>query len=76
MKVFFESSSSSYFPLYKLTLVPGENTIPDDVGKEILDAHNEECKRGGDKPRIRLVPKAASAPPVVTSAKPKKGVKF
>lgn len=72
MRVFFESKGPSYFTVYKLTLVPGENIIQDDIGESLLKAHAEDCKRSGDKPRIRkLEDKKPELAKVATSATPK-----
>jgi hypothetical protein len=77
MKVFFDGKVPSYFTVYKLTLVPGENVISDDVGAALLKAHAEDCKRSGDKSRIKKVEGKKTAAAVVTSASasPKKGAK-
>lgn len=85
MRVFFESQVQSFFPVWKLTLVPGENVIPNKSGEALLEAHEAECVRSGDKPRIKRLaelrkPEAKPKPSVVTSAtskvdKDKKGVK-
>jgi len=78
MKVFFEAEVPTYFSVYKLTLVPGENAIPkgqeDDV-KSLIAAHADDCKRGGgkDKVRLRLLEeKKPATTKVVTSATPPK----
>ena len=68
MKVTFEGKTKTFFPAFKLTLVPGENTIDDKLGGELLKAHNEACKRGGDKPCIKEVSASKPAAPVATSA--------
>jgi len=73
MKIFFDSKVKSSFPLWKITLVPGENTVADKIGAELLDAHASDCKISGDKPRLRKIdePKTGAKPKpisVVTSA--------
>lgn len=88
MRINFESKTPSYFPVWKLTLVPGENSIADKIGKELLEAQALDCKASGEKPRITALPakpttEAKTKPiPVVTSAtsspkadKDKKGAK-
>lgn len=78
MKIFFEGSTPSYFSLYKVTLVPGENKISDKVGEELLKAHELECKHGGAKPRLRKIemkPKPVAVPQPAASKVGKKGAK-
>lgn len=82
MKVHFEGKNKTFFPAYKLTLVPGENTIPDDIGKALVEANAVECKRGkgkNEKPRLtevvaKPVASSTSKPPLF-SKPPKKGAK-
>lgn len=54
MKLFFEGKNNTFFSTYKLTLKPGENTVPDELGAELLSRHADACNRGAvkDKPRI------------------------
>ncbi|MCP4878325.1 MAG: hypothetical protein GY896_22965 [Gammaproteobacteria bacterium] len=70
MRIFFESKNKSYFPVWKITLLPGENVIPDDIGGELLKAHQSDCERGGKKDKARLWKLAEPAAKPITKPKP------
>jgi hypothetical protein len=82
MRIFFEAKNPSYFPLWKVTLIPGENIISDKIGEDLLKAHELSCKSSGESPCIRKLeepkpkPKPKLAPsPIAMASEKKKGVK-